>query len=208
MAEHTRRRRYQHDRVLIESDRILTPQFDDAVVYLSGAQLEMLRNVSQYLRNLTTYVSEYQPGYYLTPDASDYDDILEIVAELEEVLMGNPNTIWGFKDRVYHSLGGTKSGAGQYIQWIGGPGAGEVWVVQSVFIQNLTGARGQAILYVGAAPGDSVLASNPAPGLEAVVWTGEVVMEEGGNLHVTQDACLDGDVIEAAMVGYMMEVPT
>ncbi len=98
MSETERRYKYAHNRVLIEAQRILNPQFDDAVVFISGAQIELLRNASQYLNRLTTYVAEYNPGYYLTPTAEDFDSILEIVADLEETLMGNPNTIWGYFD--------------------------------------------------------------------------------------------------------------
>ena len=96
MDERERRRAYRHNAVLIDSDRVLTPQFDDAIVYLTGAQLELLRNVSQYLNRRETYRAEKHPGYYLMPDDADYDDILAIVADMEESLMGNPNTIWGY----------------------------------------------------------------------------------------------------------------
>lgn len=95
-----RRRKYRYDRILIESARILSPQFDAAVLYFTGAQIELLRNVTQYLRKLETYVAEYHPGYYLTPDESDYDDILAIVADLEETLMGNANVIFGYNDNL------------------------------------------------------------------------------------------------------------
>jgi hypothetical protein len=86
---------------MIDTERILDPQFDDAVIYLTGAQIEMLRNVTQYLNRLDTYVSEQFLDYYLAPTVEDYDSILAIVADLEESLMGNPNTIWGYYDRLY-----------------------------------------------------------------------------------------------------------
>ena len=99
MVDPTRRRKMRYDRVLIEAERILSPQFDDGVLYFTGAQIELMRNVTQYLRRLETYVSEYHAGYYITPAAEDYDELMAIVADLEEVLMGNPNTIWGYADR-------------------------------------------------------------------------------------------------------------
>jgi len=96
MSESERRRKYRYNRVMIETERILDPQFNDAVVFLTGAQIEMLRNVTQYLNRLDTYVSEQFLGYYLAPTVEDYDSILEIVADLEETLMGNENVIFGY----------------------------------------------------------------------------------------------------------------
>jgi len=96
MSESTRRRKYRYDRVVIEAARILDPQFNDAVIFVTGAQIELLRNVTEYLRRLETYSVVYHLGYYLVPTVEEYDALMAIVANLEEKLMGNLNTIWGY----------------------------------------------------------------------------------------------------------------
>lgn len=88
MADAWRRKSYYRPRVLIDVGRLLTPQYDDALVCITGAQLEMLRNLTQYLHRRSTFVAENQEGYYLVADNDDWDTIQGIVADLEETLMG------------------------------------------------------------------------------------------------------------------------
>ena len=88
MAESWRVKRYYKPRVLIDVGRILDPQFDDVLLCITGAQLEMLRNLTQYLHRHSTFVATYEASRYLTADNSDWDSIQAIVAELEETLMG------------------------------------------------------------------------------------------------------------------------
>jgi len=94
------RRKYQNDRTLIEASRILTPQFSGTTITIDGAQVELLRNIVSYLHQERTFVSEYHGTYYLTASDADFDDLSAIVADLEEKLMGNPNTVWGYEDRL------------------------------------------------------------------------------------------------------------
>lgn len=88
MSEVERRRAFFAGRVLIESDRILDPQFDDSLLCLTGAELELLRNITAYLHRQESFVDTYHDGYYIMPDDADFDDIQAIVASLEEKLMG------------------------------------------------------------------------------------------------------------------------
>lgn len=88
MAEEWRRKDYYMPRVLIDVDRILDPQSGDSLLCITGAQLEMLRNLTQYLHRRSTYVKEYHDDYYYCADNDDFDTIEAIVAELEETLMG------------------------------------------------------------------------------------------------------------------------
>lgn len=88
MSESWRRKTYYDKRVLIDTARVLDPQFCDSWLCITGAQLEMLRNLTQYLRRRSTYVSVYETNSYLAPSESEWDDILAIVADLEETLMG------------------------------------------------------------------------------------------------------------------------
>lgn len=88
MGEEWRQKTYYDKRVLIETDRVLNPQGVDSLLCITAAQAEMMRNLCQYLRRRSTFVSQYDEGYYLAPTEAEWDDILEIVAELEETLMG------------------------------------------------------------------------------------------------------------------------
>lgn len=88
MSEEWRRKDFYKPRVLIDTDRILDPQFSDGLLCITGAQIEMLRNLTQYLKRRSTFASEYHEGYYLAPSEEEWDQLQAIVAELEETLMG------------------------------------------------------------------------------------------------------------------------
>ena len=88
MFDIVRRRSYDTRRVLIDSARVLDSPFDDSLVCLSGAELEMLRNLTQYLHRQDTFIETYYNSHYVTPDVDDWDAIQAIVAGLEEKLMG------------------------------------------------------------------------------------------------------------------------
>ena len=88
MSETWRRKPYYRPRVLIDVGRVLDPQFEDALLCITGEQLEMLRNLTQYLHRRSTFVAENHDGYYLVADNDDWDAIQAIVSDLEETLMG------------------------------------------------------------------------------------------------------------------------
>lgn len=88
MPNEWRRKAYYDKRVLIDTERILDPQFDDSVLCLTGAQLELIRNLMQYLHRRSTFASEYELGYYLAPTEQEWDNLQVIVADLEDTIMG------------------------------------------------------------------------------------------------------------------------
>lgn len=88
MSEDWRRKSYYRPRVLLDTARILAPQFDDELLCITGPQIEMLRNLTQYLRRRSTFASEYHDNHYLAPTNAEWDTIQAIVADLEETLMG------------------------------------------------------------------------------------------------------------------------
>lgn len=100
MSTEWRRKTYYKPRVMINTARILDPQFSDGLMCITGPQIEMLRNVTQYLRRRSTFASEYHEGYYLAPDTSDWDDIQAIVSDLEETLMGCEELMELFTDML------------------------------------------------------------------------------------------------------------
>lgn len=208
MSESERRRKYRYNRVLIDTERILDPQFSDAVVFLSGAQIEMLRNVTQYLNRLETYVTEYNPGYYLAPTSADYDDILEIVADLEETLMGNPNTIFGYMEGQHWGNSSTVSGTGEKTLYTNQTPSGEVWRVETLWARNEDTACTKIQLWNGSASGTSYISEvlNPAIG-EMITWSGLNTLGDEGTVGATFYGCADGDHIAFGGRGYKMAIP-
>lgn len=88
MFDIVRRRQYRSWRVMIDSARVLDSPFADTLICLSGAEQELLRNLTQYLRRQDTFVATYLAQHYLTPDADAWDALQAVVAGLEEKLMG------------------------------------------------------------------------------------------------------------------------
>jgi hypothetical protein len=81
-------KQFYDKRILIEVSRVLESSVSDSLICLTGAQLEMLRNLCQYLHRRSTFVDEYLATGYLAPTNEEWDEIQAIVAELEEALMG------------------------------------------------------------------------------------------------------------------------
>jgi len=88
VSQEWRRKQYYNPRVLIDTGQVLDPQFDDTWVCLTGAELEMLRNLTQYLHRRSTFVSEYKQAHYLAPTNEEWDTLQSLVSNLEEKLMG------------------------------------------------------------------------------------------------------------------------
>lgn len=82
-----RSKKYVEGRVLIETDRVLNPQFKSTVVEVSGAQLEILRNLMMYPNQESTFVSTYENQHYLMPTVDEWNILSAVVADLEEKLM-------------------------------------------------------------------------------------------------------------------------
>jgi len=93
MSENWRRKRYYQPRVLIDTNRVLSSDIDDTLICLTGPDLEMLRNLTQYLHRHSTFVSEYHEQHYTAPSNDEWDELQAIVAELEDKLMGCENIV-------------------------------------------------------------------------------------------------------------------
>ena len=100
MADEWRKKTYYKPRVLISTERILDPQYEDGLICITGAQLEMLRNLTQYLRRHSTFSESESEVGYLTPSNEDWDSIQAIVADLEEKLMGCEELMTIFEDML------------------------------------------------------------------------------------------------------------
>ena len=73
---------------MVETARVLNSGFDATIICLTGAELELLRNMTQYLHRRSTFVSEYHENYYLAPDNNEWNELDALVANLEDKLMG------------------------------------------------------------------------------------------------------------------------
>lgn len=209
MSESERRRKYRYDRVLIETARVLSSTLADAVVFLSGAQLEMLRNVAQYLRRLETYVTAYNPGYYLTPTVADYDDILAIVADLEEVLMGNPNTIWGYLDTYKEVSADLVLPAGESNVWSTAVPSGQVWRIARATWMVDSATCTQATVYAYLDAVSIPLSSIPTPTTQQLYPVAcDVVLKEGHRMYLKVFGMTLNDDATLYLWGHKMAVPT
>lgn len=100
MSTEWRRKTYYNTRVLISTERVLDPQFADGLICITGAEQEMLRNLTQYLRRRSTFSESESETGYLAPDTADWDTIQAIVADLEEKLMGCEELMQLFSDML------------------------------------------------------------------------------------------------------------
>ena len=88
MTESWRRKTYYGKRVLIDTTRVLNPQFPTIIACFDGAELEMLRNLTKYLHRRSTFAEDLTKSGYLSPSNADWDTIESLVATLERKLMG------------------------------------------------------------------------------------------------------------------------
>lgn len=207
MDEIERRTSYIDERILIKSERILNPQFAQAVLYFTGAQIELLRNVMDYLNRRTSFVSEYYSQYYLVPDDSDWDAISAIVADIEEVIMGNDNIIFGYSSPLRENLGDICPNPGTYSSLTGAVPAGELWRVEFVTLRNMSGARGPSRITAVTTVGETVLAFTPSPVEDVPIeYSGVLTLVEGDRIGVYVQNCQTDDIVDAEVLGYRMTI--
>jgi len=200
--------RYTDERVLLLTSQIFRPTAASAVIQLTGAQVEMLRNMTQYLNRPNTYVWEYEIDRYLTPDADNFDDILAIVANLEEKLMGNENVIWGFKERLHAKVEHTQVGAGAYTMTILTVPAGYVYVVNYIVSNNANRGLEHVHQICEAADCCNVhIQVTTAAGELAINTRVNYVLEEGDCVKAVFTTSENGDFMVGRAWGYKMAVP-
>jgi hypothetical protein len=89
MSEAWRKKTFYDKRVLIETERVITSSFPSVLICLTGTELEMLRNITQYLHRRSSFAANYSKTGYLSPTNEEWDTIEALVAELEEKLMSD-----------------------------------------------------------------------------------------------------------------------
>jgi len=127
-------------RVLVDAKAFLNTEFNDGILHLTGGHIELLRNLVQYANRRTTWVSDYYIGYYLSPDDTDWNLIQAAVADLESILMGNNNIIWGYTDRYYENIEDDSMPAGVQNKLGAVVPEGEVWEVTGISFIHSSGS--------------------------------------------------------------------
>lgn len=208
MSQEELRRAYDSRRILLETSRVLAPSFNAQGVYLTGAQIEMLRNITAYLNHRSTWVDTYYDTYYMMADDQDFSDILEIVADLEVKIMTSENTIIGFSDGWQESLAVLAGTDGTQIKTTVPVPAGKVLTIEAASWKNNTGARGTMQVWVVGGTETTVIAYSPSPArYSPIIWNGSIKLVEGQYVRVQQGLCLTGDAHDGAVRGWMMDVP-
>jgi len=207
MSEIERRTGYQDGRVLLEADRLLDPQFSPMAVYLSGSMVEMLRNVTEYLNRRTTFVDEYRTGYYLTVTDEDYLVISTIVANLEELLMGNDNTVWAYNDRLLTMETHTMLADGGWTQIHPTVPEGEVWVVEGISLgTNQTGSLVNVLNYILATNYAITELITPLANAWAVRTDFRITLKEDDGIQFVWANVVTGQTLTTYVFGYKMKV--
>lgn len=199
---------YNGTRILIEAERVLDASFAGQGIYLSGAQVEMLRNVTHYLNRRSTFVDEYHDGYYLMPDDTDWDLLQAITADMEDRLMALENVLWGYMD-TYAEKAELRTGSAGTATLDGTPvPEGEVWVVEAMSLVNTTAARNRILLFV-VSPGVALQVHTDATPEHNIYvdWQGRQTMKEGDYVRWRQWGCLANDELIGMVRGYKMSVP-
>ena len=207
-TEAERRRTYVPTRVLIDSGKILSTTFDDGDLYFTGPQIELMRNLMQYANRPDSYVSDYEPGYYVIPNDTDWDAIQAIVADLEEVLMGNPNTLWGYADRLISQHVTDNAAVGTNTMQCAQPAAGEVYRVTSITWFNNTSVSSPVVLQLILGTIEYYLTIEWAPvaGIPVNI-IGDWILKAGDYVRATFFDCTAGDDLYLQVAGYVMLVP-
>lgn len=208
MFDIVRRRSYDTRRVLIDSARVLDPQFNDSLVCLSGAELELLRNLTQYLHRQDTFVATYCANHYLTPDQDAWDAIQAIVAGLEEKIMGCNNVVYGYMDVLGHAFGPVSTVDGQFTVLGAQVPADEVWRVLGINVMRGTNAPNWIHCVATIDSTDiNLKILKPPVNWESEYLPIDLVLKEDDRIRCLFDGATIGESCLLHYWGYKMEVP-
>lgn len=208
MTEAERRTEYVSERVLIDAERILDPQFVAQGIFLSGAQVELLRNVTAYLGRDTTFVDSFRTGYYLKATGADFDSIQAVVADLEDKLMTADNTPWGYNRRYIDIQQDVSDVAGTFTINLAGPDLGNVWRVMGVSVYRNVNVNQYARLQVVAIVTAITIEDINIPVLGRFFPSiSEFVVSDVDNIRVQYTGATIGEIVITTAWGYKMVVP-
>lgn len=208
MSEEDIQRSYRSSMILIEAARVLSSAFPSTSVVLTGQELEILRNIVGYATRRETFVREYHDSYYLVADDDDWTDIGEIVATLEEKIMGSDNTVFGYYDRLFTREDHTTLVSGPWVQSHPVVPEGEVWAVQGISLFS-DKPPGTVNVY-GRMPTISMAIT------DTLIWTANlqlarspltVILKEDDKIQFAWAGLANDQRIISNVWGYIMNIP-
>lgn len=208
MVDVTRKHVAPAYRILVDAKAFLNTTINDAVLFFTASEIELMRNLVDYANRRSTFVSDYYMGYYLSPDDTDWNLIQSRVADLEEKLMGNNNVLWGYTDRYMEAIEEPDMPAGESDILGTVVPEGEVWEVTGMSARVLSGVSnrirvgmmsGTAEVYAG-----ETLSPNYA---EIYVYHMDLILKEGDRLFWRFYQMLLNDNADCWAWGSKMEVP-
>ncbi len=207
MSEEDAQYSYVETEVLIDSARVLSSTFPSIGVVLTGNELEILRNMLNYATRRRTFVGTYHNNYYLVADDDDWLDIENIVAELEEKLMGNGNAIWGYADRLFTREDNTTLVSGSWEQTHDTVPSGEIWRVKSISIFSDIASGTCAVLAYLPAVSTQVVDLITVIANRFIVINGlDWVLKEGDGLRFSWAGLAGSQRLISNVIGYRMNV--
>jgi hypothetical protein len=201
------RYRYKEDRVLLDYRQFLPDEGVGQAVFLTDPELQMLRNMCEYLDRRSTWVFQYGIGYYDAPSNDDWDMIQGLVAELEGKLMPTGNVCWGYADSLLLQDSTGDADPGTNVFALDAVPTGEIWIVNGISLVNIN-SPWQGVVDAYLAGGIATVYSNYT-GIAAQwgTWNGIlIVLKEGEHLNFSIFGCTAGDDLYCNAWGYKMAV--
>jgi hypothetical protein len=198
---------YRDDRVLLDLRRILTLYGLGQVVHLTEADLEMMRNMCQYLHRRSTWCFEYEQGFYYAADDGDFDTIEALVSGLEDKLMPTSVDVWGYTDTVELAATTIVSGPGPLELVLGTVPANTVWRLLTTVAVNANTSCVQIRWIVRRSGTDYIVYTQEGP--TAAVWYSrsvDLVCASDDQVIVWFASNQAGDTLIANALGYAMSV--
>lgn len=203
------RRDYRYDTMYIEAIRILNPQFDSVVIELTGAQVELLRNATMLFNSQDMFVDAYHDGYYINASDADYDEILAIVADLENKLMGGKTMLWGYDDTYREEQYDLDADTSTITLTFGLVPANEIWVItQWIAVNEDTRTTNNTLLIALPASYFDVASVHPDAANHRTGTSVFVVLKTGERVEMRIEGCQQDDVIRGWVSGYKIDANT
>lgn len=201
------RRNYRYGGMYMEATRILNPQFDSIALELTGAQVELLRNVTMLFHSQDVFVDAYHDGYYMNASDVDYDTILAIVADLENKLMGGKTMLWEYSDTYREEQFDLDADASTITLTFGLVPADEVWVVtQWIAVNEDTRTTNNTLMVSTATASFDAASAHPDAANHRTGTSVFIPLKTNERVEMRIEGCQQDDEIHGWVSGYKIDV--